>query len=193
MKRCNLEHIIRAATSIADCYDLVVIGSQSILGAYPNAPSELLISMEADVFVFGSPRLNDLIDGSIGEGSAFHDTFGYYAQGVGETTAILPKGWQYRLFKIQNPNTNEKIGWCLDPHDLAASKLCAEREKDIEFVEAMIKYALIEHNELIKRISYLPLDIAKIKHLNKLAERLFTFDNKNTLDSNPSPSPLLRR
>jgi hypothetical protein len=28
----------------------VVIGSQSILGAFPNAPEDLLVSMEADVF-----------------------------------------------------------------------------------------------------------------------------------------------
>ena len=41
-----------------------------------------------------------LIDGSIGEASMFHDTFGYYAQGVVESTAQLPAGWQERLVPI---------------------------------------------------------------------------------------------
>ena len=30
----------------------------------------------------------------------FHDTFGYYAQGVVESTAQLPAGWQERLVPI---------------------------------------------------------------------------------------------
>ena len=27
----------------------------------------------------------------------FHSTFGYYAQGITRSTAILPQGWQDRL------------------------------------------------------------------------------------------------
>lgn len=45
----------------------------------------------------------DLIDGSIGEASMFHDTFGYYAQGVVESTARLPDGWQARLVPFDTP------------------------------------------------------------------------------------------
>ena len=41
MKRAELEHIIRAAASIADDDEIVVVGSQSILGQFPDAPSEL--------------------------------------------------------------------------------------------------------------------------------------------------------
>lgn len=46
--------------------------------------------MEADVYPRNKPELADLIDGSIGEGSPFHTSFGYYAQGVGADTAVLP-------------------------------------------------------------------------------------------------------
>jgi RNase P protein component len=53
--RKQLEHIIRAAAGNADTNDIVVIGSQAILGTYPEAPDELLESMEADVF----PRISD--------------------------------------------------------------------------------------------------------------------------------------
>ena len=94
MKRLELEHLIRACTQIADDDELIVIGSQAILGQYPDAPSSLLASVEADVYPKNHPERADLIDGSIGEGSPFHDTFGYYAQGVGETTVRhrLPTG-----------------------------------------------------------------------------------------------------
>lgn len=52
MTRVQLEHIIRAAGTIADADDVVVIGSQAILGEFPDAPAELLVSNEADVFRF---------------------------------------------------------------------------------------------------------------------------------------------
>lgn len=77
MKRSQLEHIIRAAAGNADATDLVVIGSQAILGTYPDAPDELLVSMEADVFPRDRPQDSILIDGGIGERSVFHETFGY--------------------------------------------------------------------------------------------------------------------
>jgi hypothetical protein len=49
MNRYQLEHVIRAAAGNADVRDIVVIGSQAILGTFPDAPAELLPSMEADV------------------------------------------------------------------------------------------------------------------------------------------------
>jgi len=76
MNRQELEHLIRAAGSITSCRDIVVLGSQAILAAFPNAPEELLVSMEADVYPLEAPELADLIDGSIGEISPFHNTFG---------------------------------------------------------------------------------------------------------------------
>lgn len=41
MKLSDLEHLIRAAGAIADDTDIVVIGSQSILGQFPNAPAKV--------------------------------------------------------------------------------------------------------------------------------------------------------
>ena len=83
--------------------------------------------------------------------------FGYYAQGVGPETAVLPLGWEKRLVAIQNDNTNLMIGLCLDPHDLAASKLVAGREKDWLFVEAMLKHKLVTADVLAERIATLAI------------------------------------
>jgi len=55
MKRSELEPLIRAAGSIADDNEIIVIGSQSILGQFPNTPPEFLASAEADLFPKNRP------------------------------------------------------------------------------------------------------------------------------------------
>jgi len=57
MIRAQLEHIIRAAGAIADVDELVVIGSQAILGQFPGAPAELLVSNGADLYPRRYPEL----------------------------------------------------------------------------------------------------------------------------------------
>jgi hypothetical protein len=49
MRRADLEHVIGAAGSIADARTVIIIGSQAILGAFPDAPAELTVSQEASV------------------------------------------------------------------------------------------------------------------------------------------------
>jgi len=153
MNRTQLEHIIRAASGNADTREIIIIGSQAILGAYPDAPSELLVSIEADVFPKDRPADSILIDGAIGERSIFHETFGYYAHGVDEDTATLPEGWRERLVRVENENTRGAVGWCLEPHDLAVSKLVAGREKDVSYVGALLRYLLIRAETLSDRLA----------------------------------------
>ncbi len=70
-----------------------------------------------------APELADKIDGAIGEGSQFHRSFGYYAQGAGPETATLPKDWMQRVHRVQSNNTNGRVGYCRDVLDLLS---CAE-------------------------------------------------------------------
>lgn len=156
MKREELEHLIRAASVITDDDGIVVIGSQSILGRFPDAPPELLVSVEADLFPLHRPERWDLIDGTIGEGSPFHGTFGYYAQGVGPETAVLPAGWRERLVPIRQAGTTA-TGWALEPHDLMLAKLVAGREKDIEFVGEGARHGLVRKEVLLERLHTMPV------------------------------------
>ncbi|MEZ0267241.1 MAG: DUF6036 family nucleotidyltransferase [Phycisphaerae bacterium] len=156
MTRPQLEHIIRASAATADVRDIVVIGSQSILGSHPDAPADLTVSMEADVFPKDRPDRSILIDGAIGELSLFHQTFGYHAHGVDETTAVLPDGWRDRLVKVDSPGTMGAVGWCLDPHDLAVSKLAAGRGKDLAFVRTMLHAGLVIADVLRARLDTTP-------------------------------------
>ena len=144
MTRSELEHLIRAAADIANDDAIIVVGSQAILGQFPDAPAELRVSVEADVFPRHHPERADLIDGSIGEGSPFHETYGYYAQGVDASTSVLPAGWEGRLVPVCNANTRGATGWCLDVHDLLIAKVVAGREKDRAFVRDAARHGLID-------------------------------------------------
>ena len=135
MRREQLEHVLRAASQIADDSDVLVIGSQSVLGAIPEdrLPPAATASIEVDVAFFDDPddRKADRVDGAIGELSPFHETFGYYAQGVSVSTAVLPDGWRDRLVVVETAGTAPGRGYLLDPHDCVVSKLVAGREKDL--------------------------------------------------------------
>ena len=168
MKRSDLEHLLRAAASIAGVTDLVVIGSQAILGTYPEweLPHEATRSVEADIAVDAElarldvaadeTDLADRIDGAIGEGSLFHQTHGYYAQGVETSTAALTAGWRDRLVPvICEQATPIAVGWCLERHDLWVSKAAAGREKDGEFCRALAQADLVDEQTCTARISEL--------------------------------------
>lgn len=47
-------------------------------------------------------------------------------------------------------------GWCLEPHDLAVSKLAAGREKDRHFVAVMLRARLIDAATLRARLTTTP-------------------------------------
>ncbi len=157
MLRAQLEHVIRASAVLADDPDIVVVGSQAILGTAPDAPAALLTSVEADVFPRAHPERADVIDGAIGEGSIFQDTFGYYAHGVGPGTAKAPAGWEERLVRVEGPGTAGARGWCLEPHDLVLSKCVAGREKDLAFAHAALAAGLVGRELLEGRIGALPV------------------------------------
>jgi hypothetical protein len=171
LNRAQIEHVIRAASAIAQDDELIIIGSQAILGQYPEAPAILLVSIEVDLYPKNFPDRADLIDGAIGEGSPFHEMYGYYAQGVGPGTALLPEGWEQRLVPLFSPRTRGATGWCLEAHDLLVSKLLAGREKDLVYVQGMIsadlgneafvreRLATVEVSEPVRELAGQRLDV----------------------------------
>jgi hypothetical protein len=90
----DFEHVIRAAADAVGLDEFVIIGSQAIHGEITDPPAELLESMEVDMYPLADPAKADLIDGALGDGSWFEYTNGYFAHGVGPTTARRrPDGW----------------------------------------------------------------------------------------------------
>jgi hypothetical protein len=66
VNRQELEHVINAAAEITGD-EIVVIGSQAILGPFPQAPPALLRSMEADLYPRNDPDRAIEIDGALGD------------------------------------------------------------------------------------------------------------------------------
>ena len=171
MTREELEHIIRASGDITDQYEFVIVGSQSILGAVPRPEAVFTVSMEADIYPLQAPELADKIDGAIGEGSRFHETYGYDAQGVGPETACLPTDWMQRVHRIQNRNTQERIGYCLDVLDLFLAKAVAAREKDREFCIALLQYGYVNLDAVLVLVGRTPLDAKAQQRLRATMRR----------------------
>lgn len=158
MTRDQLEHAIRAACDVSDDTEVWVFGSQAILGEFPDAPEALRQSVEADIAPRNHPERVIDIDGALGELSMFHETHDFYVHGVPIETATLPEAWEFRTYRLQNANTRENSGYCLEGHDLAASKLAAFREKDRDFVRVLLLEGLINADELLERISWMEID-----------------------------------
>ena len=173
MQRHELEHILRACAGITGRDRFVVIGSQAVLGQFPEAPAELLVSREADVFCPDDPEATDLIDGTIGEMSPFEQTFHYYAHGVAEETAVLPAGWKERLIPVKSSSTGGATGYCLEVHDLAVSKLVAGRGKDLDFVRGLARHGMVQQCTLEARLAATDMHPERRPVCEGLLRRLF--------------------
>ena len=160
MNQEQLAHVLRAAAKLVGDPGILVIGSQAILGTYDDAdlPDEATRSVEADIVFFDDPDDDkaDQVDGVIGEESAFHQTHGYYGQGVSLTTAVLPVGWRERLVPFEREDAAPATASCLELYDIAAAKLVAGREKDYEYVGALIGSGLIQVAVLRQRCELIP-------------------------------------
>lgn len=172
----QLEHVLRAASEVTAEIDVLVIGSQAILGsiAHERLPIEATTSIGADLAFFDDPDDSkaDQVDGGIGELSKFHETFGYYAQGVSVSTAVLPTGWRERLVTLSSAGTGAARGHCLEAHDCVVSKLVAYREKDRAFAAALLRDGLVNPDLLIERIELLPgVDPSHIARMRSWVDR----------------------
>ena len=98
-------------------------------------------------------------DGSIGEGSPFHATYGYYARGVDASTSVLPGGWEDRLVPITNANTRGATGWCLEVHDLLIAKAVAGPEKDRALIREVTRHGMVDETTARERLAATPLDL----------------------------------
>ena len=94
MTREELEHALRAAADVTGEKELIVIGSQAVLGRYPQAPAPLLISQEIDIYAPAAPKMSDMIDAALGLDTQIWRTFGFYIDGVGPDTARVAPDWQ---------------------------------------------------------------------------------------------------
>jgi hypothetical protein len=112
MKIGSINHILRSAAVITNHRTFVIVGSAAVIARLrENIPSRMILSDEVDIYAFDAPNvedLSDLIDGSIGQDSSFHATFGYYADGVSPETSKMPSDWMDRA---STKTLNRPVFW----------------------------------------------------------------------------------
>lgn len=148
MKKQQVDHVLRAAGRITGEKQFVIIGSQSLHGRHPDLADEIVMSAEVDLIAMRRPAATDFLN-VIGVDSPFHVNFGYYADPVDATTAVLPRGWKNRLVNLPPGDTDGVRGLCLEPHDLAIAKYVARREKDRLFTRELARRGLVSQSRLL--------------------------------------------
>lgn len=156
MKKQQLDHVLRAAGRITGQKRFVIIGSQSLHGKYPDLPDDIVRSAEVDLIATRNPERTEWLN-AIGVHSPFHESFGYYADPVDETSATLPNGWKSRLVNLPPGDTEGVQGLCLDPHDLAIAKYVARREKDLAFTRELARRAIVVRDRLLALVDKTPV------------------------------------
>ncbi|MGH8634629.1 MAG: DUF6036 family nucleotidyltransferase [Burkholderiales bacterium] len=156
MKKQHVEHVLRAAARITGEKQFIIVGSQSLHGKFPDIPDEIEMSVEVDVIARNDTDRTEWLN-AIGQDSVFHETYGYYADPVDESTATLPKGWKGRLVNLPTGDSGGVVGLCLEPHDLAISKYVARREKDLRFTRELARRGVTRRERLLELLRITPV------------------------------------
>jgi hypothetical protein len=173
----TLEDLVEAVTAIARLFrtdKVFIIGSQSILLSWPDAPVVLRTSGEIDAYPENAktwelmqkqltpddqPEASEEINAFFGEGSKFHGEHGFYIDGVDENTACLPEDWTMRaISKAVDVDGRQVLAVAPCPEDIIVSKLARLSEKDKAFVEAYHAERPVNHEIIIDLIKATKLE-----------------------------------
>jgi hypothetical protein len=201
----TLEDLLRVVRALAHEFNtdtIFIVGSQAVLASMPDAPEIVRESPEIDAFPKNAkswevteakltqdgvkPVASEHIDGLFGPNSQFHQTHGFFIDGVDETTAKLPKGWLGRAIRIQTEVDGRTVtGIAPARVDLVVSKITRLDPRDRKFVEAIHAQQPLDLDLVENRIGMTDLEPA-------VAERAVEYIRaiKNKPEDKPSgPKP----
>jgi hypothetical protein len=178
VRKPDFDHLIAVAAALTGETEIVVIGSQAILGTVDDPPASMLRSIEADLYPRARPEKAEEIDGALGDGSQFQATFGYYAHGVGPETAKAPSGWEDRLVRVEVPRrpgeSGAVIALCLEANDLVLAKCAAGRDRDWDFAVEALRAEIVEITRLLDAVEEMPIASRGRSHVRAMLEGIGT-------------------
>jgi len=149
--------LLRAARSVAEQIEadrVIVVGSQAILLTWPDAPMALKITPEIGLYPENNRdwearnpgfEASEEISALFGEMSAFHQSFGFYLDGVDENTAQMPPDWMKRAATAEiDVYGRTAVIICPAIQDVVVSKLHRLAEKDVDFIRECVAAGHIE-------------------------------------------------
>ncbi len=152
MKKYELKIALKAAARVAGEREFFIIGCQAIHAHCKRPPAEVLLSQECDLWPRAHPESAAALDRELGRNSAFARKHGFYVDVVTPDIATLPEGWEKRVKPFR---VGRITAFCLELHDLLASKLAAGRLKDLELAGAMLRLRLARVSTLRARLAKL--------------------------------------
>jgi hypothetical protein len=172
MTKAKLEIMLREAGKIARDRDFFLLGSQSLRAICRRYPKAFPKTLEADLYPRRHPQAWSLLCQQMGRDSKFFRRHGVFLDCVDPGLATLPDGWRERLIPFRTRRTGGVTAWCLDPNDLFASKLAAWRNKDQQFLQAMLRHGFAKPNLVRRRIRELPVSSSVRLELVEFLDRL---------------------
>jgi len=183
----TVEDLIETVKAIARQFqadEVFIVGSQSILLSWPDAPAIMRTSGEIDAYPGNAriwevtrkaidpdddPEASEEIAALFGEGSAFHRKHGFYIDGVDENTARLPRDWATRaISRLVDVDGRSVRAVAPCPEDVVVSKLARLVQKDKEFIEAYHTVRPLDPMLMADRIRATELEA-------KVSEQAFAF------------------
>lgn len=144
--REDLQRAVRAVAATFKSDAVVIVGSQSVLVGWPQAPSLMRTSGEIDAYPTNARRwerenhpfeASELVNALFGAGSDFEEAHGFFIDGVDDETAKLPPGWKSRAVFLDiehDGRTLTAIAPCTE--DMVVAKLQRLVEKDRSYIAA---------------------------------------------------------
>ncbi len=163
MNLAALQHVVQAATALADDCRVVVLGSASLLVSFPrlgDAGMPLETTFDADLCPEPADELvGRMLERALGEDGPFRERHGYHID-VLRTSIFetLPDGWRGRVIPV--PDCLSAVA--LDPHDLAATKLLVGRQKDLALLQQLVSLGLLDADTTQARLSLIRRDEKQI-------------------------------
>jgi hypothetical protein len=161
--------ILRRASEISGWSDFVIIGSQAIHGTIEDPEIEVVLrSDDVDVYPRGGwPESNAMYEElmmQLGQDSDFHIQTDNYIEAVSATLARFPDGWEERAIQKSVGTFTKNGDECRvnaifpEIHDLTVAKLVVpvHRDKDVEFMESVVKLGLVDRDILMTRLKAAP-------------------------------------
>lgn len=149
MNVSRIDHLLRAAANVSGQNSFVLVGSASLI----------IRRKEIDIYAPNADdieSISEMIDANIGQGSRFHDEFGYYGDGVSPTTAKMPSDWQARAVEYRGAGSPDVAAIVPEENDVALAKLAAWREKDQDWLARGVNYGVLSLKTMVSRLGRMP-------------------------------------
>jgi hypothetical protein len=155
----RIDHLLRAAANVTGQNNFVLVGSASVIVRRKlrrkSIPADMTITQEIDIyapFADDIESMSQMIDTNIGQGSRFHDEFGYYGDGVSPTTAKMPTDWQARAIEYRGAGSPSVVAVVPEENDVALAKLAAWRDKDQDWLARGVNYGILSLKTMSSRL-----------------------------------------